>query len=648
MTKSPFIIAGALIFWSWQTGLWWLGLPLALLAELPAYLNGHWELSLKERQRVADLCSIAVVLSAGYVYINQPPFGNAVIRTMQWSPVIFFPLFAIQTYSGRSGIELSVLFLSLRGNRFGGNELVNLQPIYLVLCLIGAAMQLPSNDISYYQGLGMMAVWALLPMRRQNRIPFTWLLNFSFAIAIGFSMSLGLTLLQAELEEYIIAWLADSYADDTDLYRSTTAIGDVGRLKLSEQVVLRVWPDKPLFLSPLLLRSGSFTSYANGVWVTNRVSFNALNSNALGWNLLSSNGQANNWVQIAMQLDRGKGILPLPNGNQTLQGLKGAQLIGNNFGTVQVTEGPDFAQYKVKYGAPFTQSQPQTHDLRTPAIERPILQQTIKNLGLKKLNTPQILDRLQSFFQQQFKYSLHLPTPPLGQSPLTHFLTQGRTGHCEYFATAAVLLLRQAGIPARYVHGWSVQEYSDLEQAYVARARHAHAWVLVWSNGAWQDFDSTPPLWGTLEAEKRPWWGIIQDLWGWAHYRLATQNEPGQTNNLWLIIGLIVLISLLTWRIARHGKRVARIRIATVTETTVATIFSPIEHVLSLRTRARLKGETLRNWLNNLQVKGEAGITELLALMDLYYRQRFDPVGLSVQDTKKLQHGLKTWLANYQ
>lgn len=646
MTKSPFIIASALIFWSWQTGLWWLGLPLAILAELPRFLNGYWELNLKERQRVADICSITVVLTLVYIYITQPPLGNAVILTTQWSPIIFFPLFAMQIYGGLSGIELSVLFSSLRGNRTGGNELIDLRPIYLIVCLLGAAMLPPSNDVSYYQGLGFITLWALWPLRRPNRIPFIWVLNFFIAIIMGFSIGIGLNVLQAELEEYIIVWLSGIYRDNTDPYRTITAIGDMGRLKLSERVMVRVWPDTPLLLGPLLLRSASFTSYAGGVWVAPRVTFNPLIYNMQGWNLWDGK-PSTDWVQITVELNQGSGILPLPNGSQLLQGLKGAQLTRNDFGTVKVAEGPSFANYRVNYDALFTERPPQDIDLRVPVVERPILEKIVNTLNLKTIYPNQALDRVQSLFQQKFIPSLHLPAIPAKQSPLTHFLTESRTGHCEYFASAAVLLLRQAGIPARYVHGWSVQEYSELEQAYIARASHAHAWALVWINGAWQDFDPTPASWIEIEANKRSWWREIQDVWEWMRYRLYQQHEAGKTNNVWLIIILIILISLLIWRIARRGKHVIHIRNTIIQNIAIETIFTPIESVLSVRTRPRYKGETLRNWLNSLLAQGEPGVAELLLLLNLYYRQRFDPLGLNLEDKKNLHNGVEKWLHNF-
>ena len=42
------------------------------------------------------------------------------------------------------------------------------------------------------------------------------------------------------------------------------------------------------------------------------------------------------------------------------------------------------------------------------------------------------------------------------------FLTEADTGYCIHFATAAVVLLRAAGIPARYVDGYVVNTQKDV------------------------------------------------------------------------------------------------------------------------------------------------------------------------------------------
>ncbi len=66
-----------------------------------------------------------------------------------------------------------------------------------------------------------------------------------------------------------------------------------------------------------------------------------------------------------------------------------------------------------------------------------------------------------------------------------------RRGHCQYFATAAVLLLRRAGHTARCVVGFASDEVGD--RGVVFRGLHAHAWIeVVNAQGRWQRFDPTP------------------------------------------------------------------------------------------------------------------------------------------------------------
>ena len=55
------------------------------------------------------------------------------------------------------------------------------------------------------------------------------------------------------------------------------------------------------------------------------------------------------------------------------------------------------------------------------------------------------LQTLRGFFRDRFSYSLWQGAPAItstNETPLNRFLLQTRSGHCEYFATAAVLLLR--------------------------------------------------------------------------------------------------------------------------------------------------------------------------------------------------------------
>jgi transglutaminase-like putative cysteine protease len=71
------------------------------------------------------------------------------------------------------------------------------------------------------------------------------------------------------------------------------------------------------------------------------------------------------------------------------------------------------------------------------------------------------------------------------------FLESGNAGYCTHFASAAVVLLRAAGIPARYVEGYLVQTMQN--QEVVVREDMSHAWVECYLDYVgWVIMDPTP------------------------------------------------------------------------------------------------------------------------------------------------------------
>jgi hypothetical protein len=173
-------------------------------------------------------------------------------------------------------------------------------------------------------------------------------------------------------------------------------------------------------------------------------------------------------------------------------------------------------------------------------------------------------------------------------------------------------------------------EYSDLEEAYVVRARHAHAWTRVWLNGRWIDLDPTPPDWLGLETERlAPAWERIADVLRWASYRWE-QREELQAGDAWWGV-LAVLVVILAWRLLK-GKRV--VRGGGAGAGAVAPRASPgadsefYELVKTLPPRDR--GETLTAWLRRV---APGRYEEALRL---HQRYRFDPRGLSAQERKAL------------
>jgi len=104
-----------------------------------------------------------------------------------------------------------------------------------------------------------------------------------------------------------------------------------------------------------------------------------------------------------------------------------------------------------------------------------------------------------------------------GASPIEDFLFRDRRGHCEYFASAMVLLLRAQGIPARLVTGFYGAEWSAWESSWVVRQSNAHAWVEAWLPGpGWTTFDPTPPdglpgpgAGGVLATAREAWDALV-------------------------------------------------------------------------------------------------------------------------------------------
>lgn len=657
----PWLLASALLFWGWHTGLWWLAAPLALLSELPRLTRWQWQLELKERQRVADLCTVLILLAGTYLYLNQPRLGIALILLIQWLPALLFPLLAVQLYGRHRGLELSVLFLSLRGDKPHATETVDLRWAYLLLCVIAAAM-IPPETVWYYPSLALLAFWALQaspPSRRRRglrsdrtasdrRRSLQRIAAVTLAAVIGFGISAGLRWGHDEVERVVMRWIEERLGANLDPYRASTAIGEVGTLKGSDRIRLRVYPEAPF--DGALLRTASYDRYLDGTWFTSGSAFEAVPVQN-GRHILQETTVAVHELRILMPLQRPEGLLPLPADTVAILTPEATALHRNGFGTVRfrANSGEALLGYRVNVPASAEQAPnlapPDAVDLRIVGPVADTLSQVVAEMELTALSPAAALRRLQRHFATEFRYTLELPRIPPGQRPLSYFLLQARAGHCEYFATAATMLLRQAGIPARYARGWAVQEYSPLEEAWISRDSHAHAWVLAWVDGAWRNFDPTPPDWGALEAAERPWSVGIGDWIAWLRFSLSGAGDEARGDRNWLLPPLAALILILAWRIARRARRGSWHRPdATAASSAASGVFTPIEQAAGRHGLARRCNETLREWAERIAPHTSIG-GDLQDAVQLHYRNRFDPKGLDSDAHARLDSLLRACLS---
>ncbi|MBQ8798343.1 MAG: transglutaminase domain-containing protein [Lachnospiraceae bacterium] len=84
-------------------------------------------------------------------------------------------------------------------------------------------------------------------------------------------------------------------------------------------------------------------------------------------------------------------------------------------------------------------------------------------------------------------YSLELPELPEGSDPIEYFLGTSRTGYCMHYASASVMILRELGVPARYVSGYVAGRFErnqdTLKYEAVVLDSAAHAWVEIYLEG---------------------------------------------------------------------------------------------------------------------------------------------------------------------
>jgi transglutaminase-like putative cysteine protease/uncharacterized protein (DUF58 family) len=99
-------------------------------------------------------------------------------------------------------------------------------------------------------------------------------------------------------------------------------------------------------------------------------------------------------------------------------------------------------------------------------------------------------DAIASRLRREYAYSLNLDG---GRATLPDFLFDARKGNCEYFATAAAVLMRHAGVPTRLVSGFRASEWNEWGRFYDVRQSAAHAWIEAWLPGSgWTRYDATP------------------------------------------------------------------------------------------------------------------------------------------------------------
>jgi transglutaminase-like putative cysteine protease len=208
------------------------------------------------------------------------------------------------------------------------------------------------------------------------------------------------------------------------------------------------------------------------------------------------------------------------------------------------------------------------HDLQLPGRERnPRTLEMARAWQAENPDPRQLARRALEYFRQEaFFYTLRPPL--LGQNAVDDFLFSTRSGFCEHYASAFVVLMRAAGVPARIVTGYKGGEFNPVDSFLTVRQSDAHAWAEIWlENEGWIRVDPTsaiPPeriessVAERLQAQKtidwlqslRFQWEAINNRWNqWVlgytpEQQLDLLAALGLKNADWRILGGIMSVSM--------------------------------------------------------------------------------------------------------
>ncbi len=165
---------------------------------------------------------------------------------------------------------------------------------------------------------------------------------------------------------------------------------------------------------------------------------------------------------------------------------------------------------------------PDLENPREPTLDLGGVTPAIRDYAARVLGQSEGVDRLRILENHLAAGTFRYTTDLVGrraESPIEEFLLTTKEGHCEYFASAMVLLLRSEGIPARLVTGFLGAEISRFEDYYVVRQSNAHAWVEAYVDGSgWITLDPTPPD-GRPGVEPQEFGAVFAQVWDYISFR---------------------------------------------------------------------------------------------------------------------------------
>lgn len=226
-----------------------------------------------------------------------------------------------------------------------------------------------------------------------------------------------------------------------------------------------------------------------------------------------------------------------------------------------------------------------------PEKNTDVIREECDKIGLTAdMTENEIAEAVKDYFADNIPYTLKPGATPQGEDFVNYFLTKNRKGYCAHFATAATLIFREMGIPARYVEGYAfsfetvlaseqndTKRYGNYYQGYSTIGEStvmdvevtdamAHAWVEIYVDGfGWKVVEVTP---GSNEAvDEDDFWSAFVNLLNGSGEDSGNNGnifgELGLSRYTWLIYVVLAVIAMvfviyIGQIVVRKGRRYKR------------------------------------------------------------------------------------------
>jgi hypothetical protein len=265
-----------------------------------------------------------------------------------------------------------------------------------------------------------------------------------------------------------------------------------------------------------------------------------------------------------------------------------------------------------------------------------------------KLNQYDKSKAIEVYLRANYPYDLEVPAPPPDQDVADYFLFDLKKGYCDYFATSMVVMARAAGIPARFVSGYSPGAYEAPNAQYVVRELNAHSWAEIYFTGiGWVEFEPTGSIPEIVRTEAGETITPEQEPDS-AASRLLTRFRLQKLIYFLLPVFIIVTITLAYFTLVERWW-VLRMKPSIAIERIYRKFYRAGRPFAGLRTRAETSHEFAQKLIDKLTDLAEGSRFQklldyikgnVISLTDLYDSALFIDVQVHEQDSRTAWH---TW-----